>query len=367
MNLFSCGIISGNKEMKEMQVWEAMGGGGFEEIIFASDPANGLKAVIVLHNTQAGPALGGCRMWNYASEEEALADAMKLARSMTYKSAISGLPYGGGKAVIWGDPSKDKSEAMFRSFGRFLQRLNGRYVTGVDLGTTVRDMDAIAQETSYVTDMTGTLGGSGNYTAEMTAYGVYLGIEASLQEAEGSRSLAGIRVAVQGLGKVGYALCRYLRKAGAELLVSDVNGALTDRAVREFGASAVSPGAIYAQDCEVFAPCALGGVLDRRVLAQLSCRVVAGAANNQLAGPEAAAELKARGILYAPDYTINAGGIIATALELAGSGAEDIRRRVETIGPTLAEVYRLARSAGLDTAQAAGQLAEAKLAALQRP
>ncbi|WP_275259478.1 Glu/Leu/Phe/Val family dehydrogenase [Paenibacillus pinistramenti] len=350
--------------MQGMQVWGAMEAGGFEEILYASDPASGLKAVIVLHNTQAGPALGGCRMWNYVSEEEALTDAMKLARGMTYKSAISGLPCGGGKAVIWGDPAKDKSEALFRSFGRVLERMKGRYITGVDLGTTVQDMDFIAMETSHVTDMTGTLGGSGNYTAEMTAYGVYLGIEASLQEAAGSRSLAGKRVAVQGLGKVGYALCRYLRKAGAELLVSDVNPPLTERAVREFGASAVSPGAIYAQDCDVFAPCALGGILNDAVLAQLSCRVVAGAANNQLAGPETAGELQARGILYAPDYAINAGGIIATALELQGRGAEEIRRRVETIGQTLADVYRLARSSGADTAQAADRLAEARLAEL---
>ncbi|WP_223070102.1 Leu/Phe/Val dehydrogenase [Paenibacillus caui] len=347
-----------------MELWQTMKQEGFEELLFVQDPATGLKAVVVVHNTLAGPALGGCRMWDYASEEEAVQDALRLSKGMTYKSAISDLPYGGGKAVIFGTPESDKREALFRSFGRVVERMAGRYVTGVDLGTTVADMDAIAQETGYVTDMTGTLGGSGNLTAEMTAYGVFLGIGASLREACGNPSVSGKRIAVQGLGKVGYLLSRYLKQEGAELVVTDVDRSRTDKVVREFEAEAVQPEEIFGLNCDVFAPCALGGILNDAVLPRLKCRIVAGAANNQLAGQRYAEELKDRGILYAPDYAINAGGIIATALELDGCGPEEIRRRVEGISGTLAEVYRMSRSEGISTAQAADQLAEFKLARL---
>lgn len=349
-----------------MDLWHSMELEGFEELLFVQDVGSGLKGLVVIHNTKAGPALGGCRMWAYKTEEEAIWDGMRLAKGMTYKSAISGLPYGGGKAVVFGNPEPPRREAWFRALGRFIDSLGGKYITGIDLGTKVEDMDAIAVETPYVTDMTGTLGGSGNLTAEMTAYGVFLGILASLREAEEetAASVAGKKVAVQGLGKVGFALCRYLREAGAELVVTDINGELADKAVREYGAVYAEPEQICAESCDVFAPCALGGILDAGTVGRLNCQIVAGAANNQLAAADSAELLKKRGILYAPDYAINAGGIIATALELEGGAPEVIRRRVENISGTLADVYRLAKSGGLTTAAAADRLAEAKLASL---
>ncbi|MFS0859831.1 Leu/Phe/Val dehydrogenase [Paenibacillus taichungensis] len=398
-----------------MQLWHEMEREGMEELIFCHDPRSGLKAVIAIHSTVLGPALGGCRCWTYASEEEAVRDAIKLAKGMTYKSAVSGLPYGGGKAVVWdvpaelviqsGDASpdnnlnprkgkqdvgphtniikgKDTSDGLdkgldktsknnlqacrraetFRSLGRYLERLNGRYVTGLDLGTTAADMDQIRLETVHVTDTTGSLGAQDDFTAEMTAYGVYTGIVTSLRH-QGIDALQGISVAVQGLGKVGYALCRYLHAAGARLIVADVVPERVQRALMQFsGAMSADPAHIHAADCKVFAPCALGGVLTPATVEELRCSIVAGAANNQLSHRELVVRgIQARGILYAPDYVLNAGGIISTAYELEGAGPDLIRQKVAGIAGTLSKVYAIAEQSAFSTADAADQLAEAVL------
>ncbi|MFE6074644.1 Glu/Leu/Phe/Val dehydrogenase dimerization domain-containing protein [Paenibacillus sp. NPDC057886] len=398
-----------------MQLWHEMEREGMEELIFCHDPRSGLKAVIAIHSTVLGPALGGCRCWTYASEEEAVRDAMKLAKGMTYKSAVSGLPYGGGKAVMWDVPAemiiqsseaspdnnlnsgkgkqnvrphaniikgKDTSDGLdkgldkasrsnplasrrnetFRSLGRYLERLNGRYVTGLDLGTTAADMDQIRLETVHVTDTTGSLGAQDDFTAEMTAYGVYTGIVTSLRH-QGIDALQGISVAVQGLGKVGYALCHYLHAAGARLIVADVVPERVQRALEQFScAISADPAHIHAADCKVFAPCALGGVLTPATVEELRCSIVAGAANNQLSHRELVVRrMQARGILYAPDYVLNAGGIISTAYELEGAGPDLIRQKVAGIAGTLSKVYARATQSALSTADAADQLAEAVL------
>ncbi|QOS81693.1 Glu/Leu/Phe/Val dehydrogenase [Paenibacillus sp. JNUCC31] len=395
-----------------MQVWHEMEREGMEELIFCHDPRSGLKAVIAIHSTVLGPALGGCRCWTYASEEEAVRDAIKLAKGMTYKSAVSGLPYGGGKVVVWDVPAglgditigsspggkilkktnanpkgqthgdqeagereaettgninalslqASKRAAIFRALGRFLERLNGRYVTGLDLGTTAADMDQIRLETAYVTDTTGSLGAQDDFTADMTAYGVYTGIVTSLRHL-GIGALQGISVAVQGLGKVGHALCRYLHAAGARLIVADVVPERVQRALMQFsGATPADPARIHAADCKVFAPCALGGVLTLATVEELRCSIVAGAANNQLSHRELVVRrMQARGILYAPDYVLNAGGIISTACELEGAGPDLIRQKVAGIAGTLSKVYARAEQAAISTANAADQLAEAVL------
>jgi len=386
-----------------MLLWQEMEREGLEELVFCHDPHSGLRAVIAIHSTVLGPALGGCRYWAYASEEEAVRDAIKLAKGMTYKNAVSNLPYGGGKAVVWELPSAkaakpdtdsgngrqaaEDSKAVeqvsgvepsgsnnlnlnvsqrahiFRALGRFLERLNGRYITGLDLGTTAADMDQIRLETTYVTDTTGSLGAQNDFTAEMTAYGVYTGIVTSLHH-QGVTSLQGIPVAVQGLGKVGHALCRHLHAAGARLIVADVVPERVQRALVQFsGATLADPAHIHAADCKVFAPCALGGVLTPATVEELRCSIVAGAANNQLSHRERVVRrMQARGILYAPDYVLNSGGIISTAYELEGAGPDQIRQRVAEIAGTLTQVYQRAAASGISTADAADRMAKARLA-----
>ncbi|MBM7568205.1 Leu/Phe/Val dehydrogenase [Paenibacillus sacheonensis] len=343
------------KEMKRLQV---------EQVVFCQEERSGLQAVIAIHSTKMGPALGGCRMWVYDSENDAVADAVRLARGMTYKAAFFGLPYGGGKAVIVGNPSTDKSEAKFRALGRFIDRLQGRYLSGVDLGTTVRDMDWIRLETAHVTDTTGTLMATGDFTAEMTAYGVFLGMKASADYLLGSGDLSGRTVAVQGLGKVGFLLCGLLRDAGASLIVTDIDQLLVDRAVKSCHARAVATDAIYGESCDIFAPCALGGILNDDTIPKLRCAIVAGSANNQLLEEARhGEELEQRGILYAPDFVINAGGLIITAGELQGQSVQELKRGVERIYGMLLAVYRRARAETVPTGQAAKLMAEEKLAA----
>lgn len=379
-----------------MQIWREMAREGMEELVFCHAPSSGLKAVIAIHNTALGPALGGCRCWTYASEEEAIRDAVKLAKGMTYKNAMAGLPYGGGKAVVWNetdasdqtlagepigenladsgkgdtlggrmmDPAKGEGlrALRFRALGRCLERLKGRFVTGLDLGTTASDMDQIRLETAYVTDTTGSLGAQDDFTADMTAYGVYTGIVTSLRH-QGGADLQGLPVAVQGLGKVGYALCRYLHAAGARLIVADVVPERVQRALVQFsGAISADPARIHAADCTVFAPCALGGVLTPATVEELRCSIVAGAANNQLRDRQLVVRrMQARGILYAPDYVLSAGGIISTACELQGAGPDQIRQKVAGIAGTLSKVYTEAAQSGISTADAADRLAEAIL------
>lgn len=331
---------------------------GFEQIVFCHDRESGLKAVVAIHSTKAGPALGGCRMRDYASENEMIADALRLARGMTYKAAVYGLKYGGGKAVIWDSPAAGNHTAKFRALGRFIEGLNGRYITGLDMGTTVGDMDAVRLETRHVTDTSGTIMAQNDFTADMTAYGVYLGIKASVKHRLGCNGLGGVTVAVQGLGKVGRRLCGYLHQAGARLLVADVDERAAAHAVNAFGARQIPADRIVRTKCDVFSPCAHGGIMNDRTIPKLRCAVVAGAANNQLGLERHADLLRARDILYAPDYVINAGGVIITAGELDGGNEEELRRSVETVETTLLNLFRMAEEKGITTLEAANRLAE---------
>ncbi|WP_096184217.1 Glu/Leu/Phe/Val family dehydrogenase [Effusibacillus lacus] len=337
----------------------------YEQLVFCQDEASGLKAIIAIHDTTLGPALGGCRMWTYASESDAIEDALRLARGMTYKAAAAGLNLGGGKTVVIGNPRTDKSEALFRALGRYIQGLNGRYVTAEDVGTTVHDMDIIHQETRFVTGVSEAFGSSGN-PSPMTALGVFRGIQATAKEAFGSDSLAGKTVAVQGVGNVGYYLCKHLHEAGAKLIVTDINEENLTRVRNEFGAEVVSPSAIFGVECDIFAPCALGAVLNDETIPQLKCKIVAGSANNQLKEERHGDRLEELGILYAPDYVINAGGLINVADELEGYNADRARKKVENIYNILLNVYQIAKAEGIPTYKAADRLAEKRIEALRR-
>lgn len=337
----------------------------YEQLIFCQDKTSGLKAIIAIHDTTLGPALGGTRMWNYATEEEAIEDALRLAKGMTYKNAAAGLNLGGGKTVIIGDPLKDKNEEMFRAFGRFIQGLNGRYITAEDVGTTVADMDLIHEETNYVTGISPAFGSSGN-PSPVTAYGVYMGMKAAAMEAFGSDSLEGKRVAVQGVGNVAYKLCEYLHNEGAILTVADINQTSVDRAVNEFGAKQVDVSEIYSQDVDIFAPCALGAIINDDTIPQLKAKVVAGAANNQLKEPRHGDKLAELGIVYAPDYVINSGGVMNVADELNGYNRERAMKRVEGIYDTIARIFEISKRDGVPSYLAADRLAEERIARMAK-
>ena len=344
-----------------MEIFKYMQKYDFEQLVFCQDEASGLKAVIAIHDTTLGPALGGSRMWTYASEEAAIEDALRLARGMTYKNAAAGLNLGGGKTVIIGDPFKDKNEEMFRALGRFIQGLNGRYITAEDVGTTVADMDLIHEETDYVTGISPAFGSSGN-PSPITAYGVYLGMKAAAKEAFGEDTLLGKTIAVQGLGNVAYTLCEYLHTEGAKLVVTDINQSAIDRVVNNFGATAVAPDAIYDQDVDIFSPCALGAILNDETIPKLKAKVIAGSANNQLAQSKHGKILHDMGIVYAPDYVINAGGVINVADELYGYNRERAMKRVETIYHSLEKIFAISKEQDIPTYLAANRLAEERIA-----
>lgn len=332
----------------------------YEQLVVCQDKESGLKAIIAIHDTTLGPALGGLRMWTYANEGAAIEDALRLARGMTYKNAAAGLNLGGGKTVIIGDPRKDKNEAMFRALGRYIQGLNGRYITAEDVGTTVEDMDIIHQETDYVTGISPAFGSSGN-PSPVTAYGVYRGIKATAKEAFGTDSLEGKTIAVQGVGHVAYNLCKHLHEEGAHLIVTDINKEAVNRAVEDFGAKAVDPDDIYGVDCDIFAPCALGAVINSDTIPQLKAKAIAGAANNQLKDEEHGELIHNMGIVYAPDYVINAGGVINVADELLGYNRERAMKKVETVYDNLSQVFDIARRDHIPTYRAADRLAEERI------
>jgi len=344
-----------------MEIFKYMEKYDYEQLVFCQDQTSGLKAIIAIHDTTLGPALGGVRMWPYETEEQAVEDALRLARGMTYKNAAAGLNLGGGKTVIIGDPFKDKNEEMFRALGRFIQGLNGRYITAEDVGTTEADMDLIHEETNYVTGISPTFGSSGN-PSPVTAYGVYLGMKASVKEAFGTDSLKGIKVAVQGLGNVAYALCDYLHQEGAELIVTDINKKAIERVVKDFGAKACEPGDIYKQEVEVFSPCALGAIINDETIPQLKAKVIAGSANNQLKESRHGKVLHDMGIVYAPDYVINAGGVINVADELYGYNRDRAMKRVETIYDSLIKIFAISNEQNIPTYLAANKLAEDRIA-----
>jgi len=332
---------------------------GHEQVAFFHDRATGLRAIVAIHSTKLGPALGGCRMRPYKDESEALYDVLRLSKAMTYKNAVMDLPLGGGKAVIIGDPFRDKTPALMEAFGRCVERLGGAYITSEDVGTSPDDLVVIRRTTAHVVGVPDKSGSPG----PATAVGVYHGIKASLAHVFGDGSLRGRRIAVQGLGSVGWRLCEHLHAEGAELIVTDVLPERVQRAVAEFGATAVAPDEIYDVECDVFSPCALGAILNDNTIPRLRCRIVAGSANNQLAEDRHAAELQRRGIVYAPDFVINGGGVVNVhgELEPGGYNRQRVMERVARIGQKVARALALAEERGVTTHQAALLMAEERL------
>ena len=332
------------------------------EVVFCHDAESGLKAIIAIHNMNRGPALGGCRMWNYANEDEALTDALRLSRGMTYKSALANLPYGGGKSVIIGDSRTMKSEALFRAMGRFVDSLGGRYGVAEDVGISVADVEIMEKETRHVA---GTRKGGVGDPSPGTAYGVFMGIRAAVKHKLGKDDVSGITVAVQGLGHVGRHLCRYLAGDGAKLIVTDIHKDTMEAVAKEFGGRAVEPDAIYDVEAEVYAPCALGATVNDETIERLKTPIIAGSANNQLAEARHGDILQRRGVLYAPDYVINAGGIINISHEGPGYDKAKAFAHIAQIHDTLEEIFRRAEATGDSTSDAADRIAEERFKTVQ--
>lgn len=340
-----------------MNIFEHLAEHGHEQVVFWSEPELGYRGIIAIHDTTLGPALGGTRFWNYASDAEALVDVLRLSEGMTYKAAIAGVNLGGGKSVILGDNRTRDREMIFRAHGRAVESLGGRYYTAEDVGTSVDDMEFVRMETDSVV---GIYGGSGD-PSPVTAFGTYQGIRACAERAWGTPGLEGKHVSVQGLGNVGYHLCAFLAEEGAKLTVTDIDSERVARAVEDFGAQAVEPDAIYSVDADIFAPCALGAVINDDTLEVLDVKVVAGAANNQLAETRHGQELHRREILYAPDYVINAGGLINVYGELNEWTADRSKRKAGEIHGTLLRIFELAENEGVPTAAAADRLAQDRI------
>ena len=345
-----------------MKVFERTDALDHEQVVFCRDGESGLRAIIAIHDTTLGPALGGCRMWPFESEEEALEDVRRLSRGMTQKAAVAGLDLGGGKTVIIGDPRKDKSENLFRALGRFIEGLGGRYITAEDVGTSLEDMALIHRETEHVRGCSQGEGGSGD-PSPVTAYGVFRGLQACVHRGLGQDDLQGLRVAIQGAGHVGYYLAKELARAGCSLVVSDIDEAKVRRVQEECGAEPVPIDAIYDQECDVFAPCALGGSLNADTIPTLRCKVVAGAANNQLADEEAGQMLVDRGILYGPDYVLNAGGLINVAHEGHHYNRQMVLELADRIYATTLRVFEISDEEGIRPEIAAGRVAEQRVRA----
>ena len=343
-----------------MEPFVEMNAHGHEQVVLCRNPEVGLKAIIAIHDTTLGPSLGGCRFYNYSTEADAMRDVLRLSRGMTYKAAVAGLDIGGGKSVIIGDPAM-KSEGLFRAFGRHVESLGGRYITAVDMNTNVEDLNFIARETKHVTGLGAHLGGSGD-PSPVTAWGVFHGIRACLDVAYGSSEVAGRTVAIQGVGNVGLHLARYLHERGARLVVSDINRRNVQRAVDELGAVVVEGDDLFEAECDVFAPCAIGGIVNARTIEKLRCPIVAGGANNILEDEEADAErLGDRDILYAPDYVLNAGGLMSVYAELAGWPRDKALDDAENIFNTVKRVLHRARTQGVTTVMASRGLADERI------
>ncbi|MDF2179572.1 Glu/Leu/Phe/Val dehydrogenase [Aliiglaciecola sp. CAU 1673] len=332
-----------------------------ERVAFYHDAKSGLKAIIAVHNTNLGPALGGCRMWPYASSEEALTDVLRLSRGMSYKSAMANLKLGGGKSVIIGDPRKQKTDDMMRAMGDFVQSMGGCYITAEDSGIAVRDLKLMEEGCDFIAGTQAKFrydgGEADGNPAPSTAYGVFVGLRRSVKHALGS-DLKGMRVAIQGLGHVGWRLAEHLHKEGAKLYVADIYPDNLDKAAELFGATVVAPQDIYGLDVDVFAPCAMGAILNDHSIESLRAKVIAGAANNQLAEERHGQMLKDKGVLYAPDYVINAGGVIDIFHQRMDSSADAMRKHIEGIGDTLLEIYRKANEQDLPTNIEANNIAE---------
>lgn len=339
--------------------------GNHEQVIFCYDKDTGLKGIIAIHNTTLGPALGGTRMWNYASEEEALTDVLRLSEGMTYKAAAAGLNLGGGKAVIIGDPKKHKSEGLFRAFGMYINALNGRYITAEDVGTTVRDMEQVYMETPWVTGIPKGLGGSGD-PSPYTAHGVLMAIKASCKEKLGTDKLQGVHIAVQGLGHVGSNLVKYLSDEGARLTVTDIDPEKVKEIADAFECETSTPEAIHKVECDVYAPCAMGAIINDKTIPELRCKIVAGGANNMLAETRHGDALREMGILYAPDFVANAGGLMNVFAELEGYSVERALERTTSVYDNMSKVFAIAKRDNISTYDAAFKMASERLNILGR-
>ncbi|PKB78328.1 MAG: leucine dehydrogenase [SAR202 cluster bacterium Io17-Chloro-G9] len=347
-----------------MEVFDYMGSWGHEQLMMCTDVEVGLRAVIAIHDTTLGPACGGLRIWPYESETEAVQDALRLSRAMTYKSAAADLPLGGGKAVLIADSHTQKTEALLRSYGRFVETLGGRYLTTTDVGSTGRDLEYVRQETAHVVGLPTTAGGSGD-TSIMTGLGIYMGMKACARQVWGTESLAGKKVAMQGFGKVATYTAHHLLKEDAQLVVTDVYDEAMDRA-RDMGIAVVGADKIYDQECDIFSPCALGGIINKDTIPRLKAQVVAGGANNQLATSKDGEELHRRGILYAPDYILNSGGIINVSAEIGGPyNADRAREKTERIYEIIGRVIEISQSQEVPTSLAADRMAEQRLASVR--
>lgn len=343
-----------------MGVFDTMAVEGHEQVVFGADPVSGLRAIIAIHSTTLGPALGGTRFYPYDSEGEALRDVLRLSEGMTYKAAAAGLDLGGGKAVIIGDPHTDKSERLFRAYGRFVDSLGGRYITAEDMGTTAGDMTLVARETRWAVGTPEAEGGSGD-PSPVTARGLYAAARAAGRHRWGSPDLAGRRVAVQGVGKVGRAFVRHLVEARAEVVVSDAYRRSIDEVVESFGVKAIAPEDIFDLECDIFSPCAMGGVLDENSIPQLRCEVIVGSANNQLATPDDGGRLAERDILYVPDFVVNAGGLINVYDELLGYSKARALHRVDAIEGATTRILETAATEGVTPVLAARRVAERRM------
>lgn len=354
-------VIKTNELAKADPVFGQLSFNDHEQIVFCHDKDTGLKAIIGIHNTVLGPALGGTRMWKYANEWEALNDVLRLSRGMTYKSAISGLNLGGGKAVIIGDSKTDKTPEMMIKFGEFIHSLSGKYITAEDVGTTTPDMDLIRDVTPHVTGISESRGGSGN-PSPVTAYGVYMGMKAAAKHRFGTENLAGKKVLVQGTGHVGETLIDYLTKEGALVEITDINEAKMQEVAAKYGAKIYMGEDIYSADVDIYAPCALGATVNDLTIERLKAKVIAGAANNQLANDEVHGKrLQEKGIAYAPDFLINAGGIINVYAEIVGYDKAEAMKRTENIYNTTLEIFNFAEANNITTQKAAMSMAQKRI------
>ena len=349
------------KELKNDPVFGQMSFDGHEQIVFCNDEDTGLKAIIGIHNTVLGPALGGTRMWTYQSEWHALNDVLRLSRGMTYKSAITGLNLGGGKAVIIGDAKTQKNDELMRRFGQFVHSLSGKYITAEDVGMETRDMDIVREVTPHVTGISESKGGAGN-PSPITAYGVYMGMKAAAKYQFGTENLDGKKVLVQGVGHVGETLVKHITDEGAKVIINDINEARLEELSKKYGANVVLGNDIYGMDVDIYAPCALGATINDNTIHQLQAKVIAGAANNQLADEiKHGRLLKEKGIAYAPDFLINAGGIINVYAELEGYGKDEIVRKTENIYNTTLDIFNLSEKEDITTHRAAFNIAQGRI------
>jgi leucine dehydrogenase len=347
--------------MKGKSIFDLVSEHNHEKVVFCHDKDTGLKAIIGIHSTVLGPALGGTRMWSYTSEAEALNDVLRLSRGMTYKAAISGLNLGGGKAVIIGDAKKDKNEALLRKFGRFIKNLNGSYITAEDVGMTAKDMEYIRMETEHVAGLPEAMGGGGD-PSPVTAYGTYMGMKAAAKKAFGSDSLAGKKIAVQGVGHVGGYLVELLAKENADIYVTDIYEDRLQEIAKKYSAKVVGMEEVYDLEVDIYAPCGLGGTINSNTIDRLKCRVIAGCANNQLRDEQVhGPELIKKGIVYAPDFLINAGGLINVYSELVGYNRDSAYAQTERIYGFTLDIFALAEKEGLHNQQAAVRLAEKRI------